>query len=162
MLTKRFSTALVLGIWGARFSLADGPILTGISRHSGQVRAFFQTPDRQTSFALGLGGGWGGYRLVSVDFAQRSAVIEEGEHQYTTRFGDTSAEPQAESISPISRGRKRTVFATSPEEEEYRIKHGRAALAKWQQEQMLQKLEAEGKPGNGIVRPEIIANDDHR
>lgn len=152
---------LILGIGNATMAFCDAPVLTGLTRHAGQIRAFFETPDRQTRFALGLRGEWGGYRLVSVDFTNRLAVVEEGKQTYTTHFGNAATESTTDASSSTLNVPIRLASPFTPEEDEYRARNGQAAFAKWQRERLLQKIEAESAPDRGVIRPEIIAEEVH-
>ena len=160
-MSLKASIALGVGIWCTSRAQSNAPILTGLTRHSGQVRAFFLTPDRQTTFALGLGSEWGDYRLLSVDFTNRSAVVEERKQLYITHFGSSGAEPVDAPAAEVTRFPKRRVFPFTPEEEEYRALHGQAAFTKWQQERLLEKIEAEGRAGSGAIRPEVVGEGAH-
>ena len=140
----------------ANGSLPDAPILTGVSRQRGQVRAYFLTSDRQHAFSLSPTGEWSGYRLVEVDFKQRTALLEENGHRFLTRFGSGIAEPPS---PPVAAPTKRVTPASpfSAEDELFRAQHGNAAYAELQNQRLAEALKAgtttsdAGVTGNNFI-----------
>lgn len=138
-----FQVAAVMG--SAGLGLAEVPVLTGMSRHLGLDRAYFETPDHQVAFSLTVGGEWGNYRLVAVDFTHRLASLEENGLSMVVQFGggaETSAPASAESTK-VPPTRRRSYSPFTEEEEQFRAVHGQAAFAKWQNDRFLVRFEAE-------------------
>jgi len=142
----------LLSVGSAVVSLADAPILTGILRHSGQVHAFFLTPDRQTSFSLRPGSDWGDFHLVRVDFDNRLAVIEERNERFIARFGEGASTAPEILTTTASPPRQPMKLPFTPEEQLFRTQNGHAAFARRQQEQILERLANEGSSSPGAVQ----------
>lgn len=138
----------------------DAPLLTGLTRRGGHVRAFFETSDHQTSFAMKLGESWGGYRLVSVDFTNGLAVVDNGAKRYTTHFGISTAESSVVPPAQDPNEGKPVALPFTSEEEQFRTQYGQAAFAKWRQERFMQSLD--GESDKGVVRPELLDSNVHR
>ena len=141
MVWKAISLFALGALVFANEGLSEAPILTGLSRQQGRARAYFLTSDRQNAFSLALTGEWCGYRLVEVDFVQRTAVLEENGHRFLTRFGSGVAELPSNPIErPSRRAPVRSPFTS--DDELFRAQNGDKALMELQNQRLAEALKA--------------------
>lgn len=159
----RFAIQIVF--WGLMLNGAIGseqrpPILTGLSRRDGIERAYFFSADRDVAFSLTKKGSWAGYELISVDFKNRTVVLEEAGHRFVARFGGGSDE--VTSPAPKNEPEEKVAVTSpfSPSDELFRTRYGWDAYAKLEKDRLIARQKAEREAAKlGISISEIVISD---